>query len=133
MEARGYYIDQFCQRLGDETATLAWKGALEACVASNSGNWVQWGTLFDLWKTTMVGREDLVDPGDLLRTSDTLKKFVGRSPKTEPLDRENPDTPWEYDCESRVTKILRAVTIARRNIQATTEVDNLKNVRKDEV
>ena len=81
----------------------------------------------------MVGREDLVDPGDLLRTSDTLKKFVGRSPKTEPLDRENPDTPWEYDCESRVTKILRAVTIARRNIQATTEVDNLKNVRKDEV
>ena len=80
-EARGYYIDQFCERLEDETAALAWKGALEACVTSNSGNWVQWATLFDLWKNTMVGREDLVDPGDLLRTSDTLKKFL-RSPQT---------------------------------------------------
>ena len=83
-EAQGYYIDQFCQRLGDETATLAWKGALEACITSNSGNWVQWSTLFELWKTTMESREDLVDPGDLLRSSDTLKNFVGRNPKNSP-------------------------------------------------
>ena len=49
-EARGYYIDQFCERLYDETAVLAWKGALEACVMSNSGYWVQWLTLFELRK-----------------------------------------------------------------------------------
>ena len=65
-EAQGYYIDQFCERLGDETAALAWKGALEACVTSNSGNCVQWATLSDLWKITMVGREDLADPSDTL-------------------------------------------------------------------
>ena len=73
----------------------------------------------------MVGREDLVDPGDLLRTSDMLKKFVGRSPKTKPLDRENPDFPLEYNCKSRVTEILRAVTIARRNL--TNTVNNIKS------
>ena len=67
----------------------------------------------------------MVDPGDLLRSSDTLKKFVGRSPKTEPLDRENPDIPWEYNCKSRVTEILRAVTIARRNL--TNTVNDIKS------
>ena len=27
-----------------------------------------------------------------------------------------PDLPWEYSCESRVTEMLRAVTLARRNL-----------------
>ena len=67
----------------------------------------------------MEGREDLVDPGDLLKSSDTLKKFVGGNPKTEPLDRENPDIPWEYSCKSRVTEMLRVVTLARRNLTNT--------------
>ena len=67
----------------------------------------------------------MVDPGELLRSSESLKKFVGRNPKMEPPDRENPDTPWEYDCESRVTKILRSVTIARRNV--TNTVNDLKS------
>ena len=42
-----------------------------------------------------------------------------------PPDRENPDIPWEYNCESRVTEILRAVTIARRNI--TNTVNDIKS------
>ena len=63
-----------------------------------------------------VGRED---PGELLRTSETLKEFVGRNPETEPLDRDNPETPWGYDCRSRVTKILSAVTSARRKVTST--------------
>ena len=67
----------------------------------------------------MESREDLVDPGDLLRSSDMLKNFVGRNPKMEPPDRENPDIPWEYSCESRVTEMLRAVTLARRNLTNT--------------
>ena len=92
---------------------------------SNSGNWVQWSTLFELWKNAKEGREDLVDPGELLRSSESLKKFVGRNPKTEPPDRDNPDTPWEYDCESRVTKILSAVTSARRKV--TSMVNDLKS------
>ena len=79
-EAQGYYIDQFCERLDDQTAVLAWKEALEACVGSNSGNWIQWSTLFELWKTVKVGSEDLEDPGELLRSSESLKKFVGRNP-----------------------------------------------------
>ena len=72
-----------------------------------------------------MDREDLVDPGELLRSSESLKKFVGRNPKTEPPDRDNPDTPWEYDCESRVTKILSAVTSARRKV--TNTVNDLKS------
>ena len=63
--------------------------------------------------------EDLEDQGELLRTSESLKKFVGRNPETEPLDRDNPETPWGYDCESRVTKILSAVTSARRKVTST--------------
>ena len=92
-EAQSFYTEHFFQRLGDETATLAWKGALEACITSNSGNWVQWSTLFELWKSTVESREDLVDPGDLLKSSDSLKKFVGRNPNTKPPDRKNPDIP----------------------------------------
>ena len=67
----------------------------------------------------MESREDLVDPGDLLKTSDTLKNFVGRNPRTDPPDRENPDIPWEYSCKSRVADVLRAVTLARRSLTNT--------------
>ena len=65
------------------------------------------------------GQGGLGGPGKLLRSSESLKKFVGRNPKREPRDRDNPDTPWEYDCESRVTKILSAVTSARRKVTST--------------
>ena len=115
-EGQSYYIEQFFQRLGDDTATLAWKGALEASITNNSGNWVPWSTLFELWKSTVEGREDFVDPGDLMKSSDSLKKFVGRNPKTKPPDREMPDLLWEYSCKSRVTEMLKAVTLAGRNL-----------------
>ena len=75
--------------------------------------------MYELWKTVKVGRDDLEDPGELLRSSESLKKFVGRNPETEPPDRDNPETPWGYDCESRVTKILSAVTSARRKVTNT--------------
>ena len=81
-EGQSYYIDQFFQRLGDDTATLAWKGALEASITNNSGNWVPLSTLFQLWKFTVEGWEDFVDQGDLMKSSDSLKKFLGRNPKT---------------------------------------------------
>ena len=81
----GYYVEKFCKSLEDQTSVQAWKGALQECVSSNTGKWVHWSTLFELWKN--------VDPGDLLRTSATLKEFVGRNPKTEPPDRNSPDTP----------------------------------------
>ena len=93
-EVHGYYIEQFCERLEDQTAVQAWKGALQECVSSNTGNWIQWSTLFELWKNVKVGSDDLEDPGELLRTSESLKKFVGRNPETEPPDRDNPETPW---------------------------------------
>ena len=48
-----------------------------------------------------------------------MKIFVGRNPKTEPPDREMPDLLWEYLCESRVTEMLRAVTLARRSLTNT--------------
>ena len=56
-------MSQFCKRLDDQIAVLAWKGALEAFVSSNTGNWLQWLTLYELWKTVKVGRDDLEDPG----------------------------------------------------------------------
>merc|ERR1711954_503943 len=115
-EGQRYYIKQFFQRLGDDTATLAWKGALEASISNNLGNWVPWITLFELWKATVEGREDFVDPEDFIKTIDSLKKFVGRNPKNEPPDREMPGLPWEYLCESRLTEMLRAVALARRNL-----------------
>ena len=121
----GHYVEKFCESLEDQTAIQAWKGALQECIESNTGKWVSWSTLFELWKNVKLGMEDLEDPGDLLRTSGTLKEFVGRNPETEPPDRNSPDTPWGYDCQSRVTKILSAVTSARRKVSS--DINNLES------
>ena len=121
----GYYVEKFCESLEDQTAIQAWKGALQECIESNTGKWVSWATLFELWKNVKVSMEDLDDPGELLRTSGTLKEFVGRNPETEPPDPSNPDTPWGYDCPSRVTRILSAVTSARRKVSS--DINNLES------
>ena len=89
----GHYVEKFCESLEDQTAIQAWKDALQECIESNTGKWVSWATLFELWKNVKVGRDDLDDPGELLRTSSTLKEFVGRNPETGPPDPSNPDTP----------------------------------------
>ena len=86
-----YYLDQFFERLGDDMATQAWRNALEASITNNSGNWVSWGSLFDLWKVTVEGSDGFVDPQDYLKNSDLLKKLVGKYPKPEPPDRDRPD------------------------------------------
>ena len=89
---------------------------MEASITNNSGNWVSWGSLFDLWKVTVEGSEGHVDRQDHLKNSDSLKKMVGKNPMPEPPERDRPNLPWEYSTESRVTEILRAVTLDRRHI-----------------
>ena len=54
-EGPNYYLDQFFVRLGDDTATQAWRNALEASIANNLGNWVSWTSLFELWKARVEG------------------------------------------------------------------------------
>ena len=58
----GYYIEKLCEHLEDQTAVQAWKGALQECISSNTGKWVQWLTLFELWKKVKVSSDDLEDP-----------------------------------------------------------------------
>ena len=61
----GHYVEKFCEYLEDQTAIQAWKGALQECIESNTGQWVSWLTLFELWKNVKVSMEDLDDPGEL--------------------------------------------------------------------
>ena len=63
-EVQGYYVEKFCESLEDQTAVQAWKEALQECVSNNTGKWVHWSTLFELWKNVKLGMEDLEDPGD---------------------------------------------------------------------
>ena len=121
----GHYVEKFCESLEDQTAIQAWKGALQECIESNTGKWVSWSTLFELWKNVKTNMEDLDDPGELLRSSGTLKEFVGRNPETGPPDPSSPDTPWGYDCQSRLTRILGAVTSARRKVSG--DINNLES------
>ena len=62
-------------------ATQAWRNALEASITNNLGNWVSWGSLFDLWKVTVEGSEGHVDPRNHLKNRDSLKKLVGKNHK----------------------------------------------------
>ena len=66
---QGYYVEKFCEALEDQTAIQAWRGALQECLESNTGRWVSWATLFELWKDVKINMDDLDDPGDLLRSS----------------------------------------------------------------
>ena len=111
-----FYLDKLCEALEDQTAIQAWRGALQDCLESNTGRWVSWATLFELWKEVKINMEDLEDPGDLLRTSGSLKEFVEKNPDPGPPDPSSPDTPWAYDCGSRLAKILGAVTASRRKV-----------------